>query len=888
MPERPRGTVTFLFTDIEGSTRLWQQYPEGMKPALSEHDRLMRDAIESRNGYVFKTIGDAFCAAFATAADAVAAALEAREKLSAARWGEIDTIRARMALHTGTAEEREGDYFGQTLNRVARLLSTGHGGQILISQPTYELVRDSFPESALIEDLGEHRLKDLTRPEHVYQVVTSGPSNEFPALKSQDAKPNNLPIQATRLIGRENEVSAVVQLLRRDDVRLVTLTGPGGTGKTRLSLQVAGEMLAEFENGVFFIGLAPISDPDLVVGAIAQALGLQDVSGRPLIDSLTSFLKNRHLLLLLDNFEQIISAAPLVAGLLKECPTLSVLVTSREVLRLSGEFDYAVPVLTIPKRPQNRGAWNASLPELTQFESVQLFIERAAAIMPEFEVTGENAPAIAEICYRLDGLPLAIELAVARIHVLSPLEILSRLERQLPALGEGARDLPDRQRTLASTIAWSYDLLEASEKFLFRRIAVFVGGFTLDSAEAVCGGRSEESADIDMLDGFTSLTDKSLIKRDRAARGSRFMMLETIHAYAAERLEESGEGEEMRRRHAEYFTTLSASAEVGLTGPEQLQWRDRMIAEFNNLRVALLWLEKDNPETASRALSGLWWFLGIAGLAGEGFERLEILSARPEISDSARVRATYAAALLASIQGEYERALQLGKEALQLARSFDDNKETATALFALSLTQYFKGNFDEVRKMSNEGMNLSAETGDKWIFAHLQRALGLAEGHLGNYGRGTELLEECVTRFREIGDALDVAYTLRNLGLIKLLSGDHGGVADLCRESLSISRKMEDKWSMARALINLASVAASSEGGAERAARLFGVSQALYDDIGARVSPSEKAMYDENVTKAKNAIGNDKTFDALWREGRSMSLDQAIEYALKIGTSEEG
>jgi predicted ATPase/class 3 adenylate cyclase len=486
----PTGTVTFLFTDIEGSTRLWAQHPDGMRVALARHDTLLREAIEAHGGAVFKTIGDAFCAAFTTAADAVAAIVEAQRALAHESWETTGSLRVRAALHTGAAAQRDADYFGHTLSRVARLRDAGHGGQTLLSLATAELVRDHLPPNLELRDLGQHRLKDLTRPERIFQLVIPDLPADFPSLRALDPRRANLPVQPTDFIGREREVAEVCGLLRRDGVRLVTLTGPGGTGKTRLGIQVAAELLDEFSDGVAFVALAPISDPALAASAIAQALEVKESGGTPLIESLKAYLREKQLLLVLDNFEQIADAAPLVAELLAAATQLTVLVTSRERLHLSGEHEYAVPPLGLPPTTDDRrpttGRWRPNLHTITQYEAVRLFIERAQAARADFAVTNDNAPAVAEICYRLDGLPLAIELAAARVKLFPPQALLTRLDNRLKLLTGGARDLPARQQTIRNTIDWSYNLLDAGEQTLFARLGVFVGGCTLEAAEAVC------------------------------------------------------------------------------------------------------------------------------------------------------------------------------------------------------------------------------------------------------------------------------------------------------------------------------------------------------------------------------------------------------------------
>ena len=522
----PTGTVTFLLTDIEGSTRLWETQRAAMQQALVQHDAILRDAIEGHGGYLVKSTGDGALGAFGIAADGVAACLAAQRALNAHAWDGL-SIKARMALHSGTAEQRDGDYYGPALNRAARLMAAGHGGQVLLSLATEELVRDQLPASVALRDMGERRLKDLIRPERVFQVIAPDLPADFPPLKTLDARPNNLPAQATPLIGREGAIRAVKEHLSRGKVRLLTLSGVGGTGKTRLALQAAADLVDEFEHGVFFVPLAALSDPALVLPAIAKTFDVREAAGRPLHDQLKDYLREKEMLLVLDNFEHVVEAASSVSDLLSAAPRLKVLVTSREILRLSGETDYPVPPLSLPD--------SKPLPPvnvLTQYEAVALFIERAVAVKPGFTVTNENAPAVAEICHRLDGLPLAIELAAARVRVLPPQRMLAELGHRLSFLMGGARDLPARQKTLRSAIDWSHDLLAADEQKLFRRLAVFVGGCTLEAIESVCNPEN----DLPVLETVASLVDKSLVNETETHGEPRFEMLETIRDYAGERV----------------------------------------------------------------------------------------------------------------------------------------------------------------------------------------------------------------------------------------------------------------------------------------------------------------------------------------------------------------
>ena len=882
----PTGTVTFLFTDIEGSTKLWEKYPDGMKSALVRHDEILRAAIEAHGGYVFKTVGDAFCAAFGTAPDALEATLEAQRALSTEEWGETGPLKVRASLHTGAAEERDGDYYGPPVNRVARLLSAGHGGQVILSQPTYDLVRDELPEGVSLSDMGEHRLKDLARPEQVFQVVFPDLAADFAPLKTLDTRPNNLPVQPTPFIGREKELEAVSRLLAQEDVRLLTLIGPGGTGKTRLGLQIAADLIEDFEEGVFFVSLDSISDPDLVSSTIAHTLGLQEIGGQSIVESTKNYLRDKEILLLLDNFEQVVPAAPFVSDLLAACSKLKVLVTSREVLHLSGEQSFPVPPLTLPEGKAQDSSGEDFVATLTQYEAVRLFIERARSVKPDFEVTSENAPAVAEICHRLDGLPLAIELAIARIRLLTPQKMLERLVNKLPLLTKGARDLPERQQTLQGAIAWSHDLLEESEKVLFRRLSVFSGGCSLEAAEEVCN--TEADLEIDVLDGIGSLVDKSLLRQEEVEGEARFVMLGTVREYGLERMSESGEEEALRRYHANFF--LSLTEEEELRKLDEVVRLDRMEVENNNIRAMLEWtLESGEVEEGLRSAVVLIEFWTGRGYISEGLEWLEKLlaaslllegSEESGVSTSVRARGLHMAGYLVWIMGDYVRAKLLLEEGLTLFRKEKDKKGIAGSLIYLGFLSLLQGDYGGAEVLSQEGLSIRRELGYKPEIQTALRLLGQVEENQGNYSRATAHFEESLALGRELGSQFGMAFSLSGLGRVAYLQGDYGKAAVMFEESLSLFQELGNKPGSAGLLEGIAMVAVTQEQ-PEKASRLFGAGEALREAIGSIRFPFEQSKYDLSVAAARAEL-EEEAFEAAWAEGRVMSMEAAIEYALKV------
>jgi predicted ATPase/class 3 adenylate cyclase len=914
----PTGTVTFLFTDIEGSTRMWERSPQAMQAALARHDEILRGATEQHGGYIFKTVGDAFCCAFPTAPDALEAALDGQWLLLKERWGESIPLRVRMALHMGAAEERDGDYFGPPVNRVARLLSAGHGGQVLLSLPTQELVRDQLPVGTSLMDLGERHLKDLFRPERVFQLLATGLPSEFPPLRTLEAYRNNLPLQPTPLIGREKEVAEVCDLLGAEATRLLTLTGPGGIGKTRLALQAAADLLDEFPDGTYFVQLATLTEAELFISAVAETLGVREIGEQPLDESLKDYLHERRLLLLLDNFEQVLGAAPTVTELLTAAPGLKVLATSRAPLGLYGEHELPVPPLTLPDLKLQ-----PPLERLTQYEAVGLFVERARAVKPDFKVTNESAPAVAEICVRLDGLPLAIELAAARIKMLPPKAMLQRLSSRLKLLTGGARDLPERQRTLRATIEWSFALLNEGEQVLFGRLAVFSGGRTLEAIEAICD--AEGDLPMEVFDGVSSLLDKSLLRQEEGPNGEpRFVMLETVHEFAREKLKESAEAEEINRAHAQYFLTLAEEANPELKGANQLEWLERLEAEHDNMRAALTWaLKRKEVEVALRLGGALWWFWSMRGYHSEGRRWLEeALAMDGRVSPEVRAMALAGVGELAFDQGdldrakeacqeglelleheegreareaklnllvwlgfvawvreEYERAKQLFEEGLALSRERSDTWWLATFLLYVAIVPHYLGDYERATELTEESMDLFREQGDKLSLAYCLNNLAMMVYSQGDLGRAAQLTEEAVALFRELGARGDVALGLYNLGWIALLQDDLGRAADIYKESLTLAWDTGMNHIVQGDLEGFACLAAV-RGETERAARLWGAVQALHETKGIPRDTDFLAEAGARISAVRSGMG-EEAWEEAWRKGRAMTLDEAVSYALE-------
>jgi len=812
--ELPAGTVTLLFSDIEGSTRLVDDLGAAYADVLGDHRRVIRETIAGHGGVEVGTEGDSFFVVFGRTGDAVAATADAQRTLA------VTPVRVRMGLHTGEPALTHEGYVGIDVHRAARIAAAAHGGQVVLSEATRAL----YDGPLELRDLGEHRLKDLTEPIHLFQLGR----HEFPPLRSLSQA--RLPAELEPLVGRKRELGDLVRLLAREGARVVTITGPGGMGKTRLALAAAAELVESFERGATLVELAAIRDPELVLPAVAAAIGVEG--------DLVTQHGDQQRLLVLDNLEQVIEAAPRFAELLAACPGLAVLATSREPLRISGEREF--PLRPLPEAP-----------------AVELFRRRAEAVLPDFAAGYDE---LAEICRRLDSLPLAIELAAARVKLLSAKELLSRLDRRLPILTAGRRDLPERQQTLRATIEWSYELLEPHEQDLFARLGVFSGGWTINAADAVCG------AD---LDTFASLIDQSLVRREE----ERFSMLETIREYAAERLEASGEAEHIRRWHAEYVAALAEAVESEHHGASQAQLREHYRADWDNIRAALGWcLESGEIELGLRiagSLTMVWLHLNVAQ---EGERWLADLLARADgVDPTIRGKALLSDGMVAGVQNNTERAVQSSEEALELFRSAGNEEGIAWALTTLAVPHIDGGDPEGAAPILAEADEILRRLGESGGIRRILHLRGQHAALTGDLARAAELLLESGERSEAEGDEFSSASSFHSLGDVRLAAGDVEGAADAYERALAIAVRTGADRLTCYGLAGLAAVAAE-RGDAAGAARLWGCAEAF--EARLRFTMRWRTLYAERLD------GLSESERKAYESGRALDVEDAVDIVL--------
>jgi predicted ATPase/class 3 adenylate cyclase len=871
--ELPTGTLTFLFTDIEGSTRLLHELGGDFGLVLDDHHRILRGVLSQYGGVELGSEGDAFFVAFTTAADAVNAAARMQRALADHSERSGVELLVRMGLHTGEGRLVGENYGGLDVHRAARISSTAHGGQVLLSAVTAHLALESpkLDKGLQIVDLGEFRLKDIAHPEHLLQLCIPGLRSDFP-LPSALGDTLRLPPRLDEVIDRERERQDISKL--RDGHRLVTLTGPGGTGKTTLAIEVAREAVEKFPGGIFFVDLAAIVDSTLVASTIAGALSLREQGSRPIIETVSDYLSGRKTLLLLDNFEQVVDAAPLISQLLHRAPELRVVVTSRAPLLLTGEHEYPVPPMSLPDLQRL-----PDLVRLADYESIRLFVQRAQSLRPSFALTADNARAITEICVRLDGLPLAIELAAARIRLLSPNDILDRLDRSLSLLSGASRDVPQRQRTLLDAIGWSYDLLDGAHQTLFRRLAVFRGGWTLEAAHAVVDPAGTLS--VDVIDGLESLVGNSLVRAwHDDADPTRFGMLQTIRDYALAALYELGEFDEIRRVHAGYFRDMARKAASEMLR-EDLSWPDRLEVEHDNLRAALQTaMETGSVEDGLGMATCLWRFWQLRSHLAEGRTWLSHFFARPVDGVDPQTRAAAMLALggLAYWQNDYATTRPNYEEALSIYQSLGDRRGVAEALYNLGFLSLIEGDSHRSREMHERSLSIYAEQGDELNVAFARWGLAMSA-----------LRERDLEKAREYG--LDSLHTFsrhhnwfgKSLGefilvQVERFTGNHGRALELLHEALMRPESQKNASGLSY-LIELQADTEIAMGRPRRGLKLAAGASQLRAEYGGGAPPPLLDLEDPRTLVSSDLSQTE--IDGAWNEGLQMSVNEIVEYALK-------
>ena len=852
-------TLTFLFADVEGSTRLLQRLGDGYAGVLERYLGILRRAVAAAGGHEQVVEGDGYFATFDTASGAVAAAVAAQRELAAADWPDGLSLRARMGLHTGQAQLRADGYVGLDVHRAARIADAAHGGQVVLSEAVLVLAQRDLPDGVAARDIGRLRLRDLAEPEHLFQLVVAGLPSDFPQLRTLDRSPNNLPTQLTTFVGRSREVGELLAALQRS--RLVTVTGPGGTGKTRTTLQAAACVAADHRDGAWFVPLAEVRDPAFVPSAIVQALRLRESGSVDPADQLREHLRDLDLLLVLDNFEQVLSSAPLVTDVLHAAPELRIVVTSRAPLHVYGELEVALPPLAVPEAPA------AATPEsLTRYEAVTLFAERARAAKSDFMITTANAAAVAEICARLDGLPLAIELAAARVKLLPPEAMLTRLRSGLIDVGAGPRDLPDRQQTLRGAIAWSYDLLAAECRRALRALSVFDGGWGLADAEAVCGA--------DILDELSSLVDHSLVRQVEGDGDARFDMLETIREFAREQLEAAAEEPVARSAHAERFLALAEDCAPHLLGRDQQRYTAMLNRERANCRAALeTFVATGRTEGALRLCNALWRFWQKIAVQ-EGSTLVDRVLALPDVEahPEALSATLEAAGGIAYWRGELEASRPFYERALAIERELGRPAGLANALYNMSFTDSLRARPEEALAFQREALELYTAIGDEAGITKVHWGMGVAATFGRRLADARAHFAESLRRAQQRDDFFHIGWSLHMIGSVDLLEGDLEHAREVLTETLSMFAAAGDVSALTLLLGDFAELAAA-RGRPEQQATLLGASAGLQQLTGSELA----RVSDEMIGRS----GMDRErFTKAWETGLAMAMDEAVAYAM--------
>ena len=851
MSEAP-SAVTFLFTDIEGSTRLWEQEPGRMQPALAAHDTIVRAAVDQRGGHVVKATGDGIHAAFDDPLEALHAALQIQHALDDPAATHGVTLRVRCGLHWGADERRDGDFFGPAVNRAARIMAAAHGGQTLLSQAVAERVAERLPSDMTLRDLGRVRLRDLSGPERVYQLLHPRLRPEFPPLRSLEATPNNLAQQLNSFVGREREMAEVRQLLAAN--RLVMLLGLGGIGKSRLSVQLGAELIDDYADGVWLVELAPLTDARLVPQALASVLGVKEEAGRPVMEALRKHVRDRQLLVILDNCEHVVHAcADLAKQLLQAGPQLKVLASSREVLRVAGETVYQVPTLSAPEPGQQ-----VSTAALAHHDAVRLFIDRVSAVQPAFALSDRNAAAVADICHRLDGIPLALELAAARARAMPVETLATRLSDRFRLLKTSDQTVLPRQRTLRALIDWSYDLLDAAERMVFQRLSVFAGGWTLEAAEAVCAGDDGDVDEADVLDLLSQLVEKSLVVLD-TERG-RYRMLETVRQYGQERLEEAGGGVVVRARHLGFHLALAEKARPALFGPEQGLWLARLDNELENFLAghAAADVVPEGAQIGLRlvfAMRPYWVYRGILGL-GQQLTQEALRRPDAQVRDLARCRGLFVAGQLHCFMGHFAGGRPYLEESLTIAREIDHKPSVAAALQILGVASAALDALSEARRYGEEALSQTRELGNQREIAAALIALAQLHRQEGRTNLAAPLYLDALTIARNLGDQDVIAIGLLNLAMVSIDDSRSAEARQMLLEALAIAEQTGSK-SVGQSALEVCAGLAALRQQWTRAARLFGAAEVQATRSGLRRDGADEAFLSHRMGQARDALGSE-------------------------------